>query len=337
MNAPRLKRFLTIFPLADDRWVLRGGTNELCRVHLRNERAQAAFGELIPLLDGGRDEEGILREAEARGVPRDAARALLDHLERSRCLEEANGHLLSADESAHHAGQLVFFSHFTSGGGAAEQARLAATRIDVAGERRLAQAVRELLTASGFAEPIPLEGTGPRALPAGEATPHAVVLAADHHDYEQLAAIDEWSRVSGRPWLLIRVLSAREAWVGPLFVPGDTASYRSFEARLRGQVPLLQPLPGLESYFAGGVEGLLPAQREVLAGVAVTELVKLFSGYQVPHLAGRFLAVDLATWDTESHDVWRIPRLDGDAALRPHPFPWKEALYGQTPTNDRRG
>ena len=44
---------------------------------------------------------------------------------------------------------------------------------------------------------------------------------------------------------------------------------------------------------------------------------------KVPQLLGKFLTINLWTWETELHEVLRLPALDRNEASRPRVFPWK--------------
>ena len=126
----------------------------------------------------------------------------------------------------------------------------------------------------------------------------------------------------------MRSLSAEEGWVGPLFVPFDTASYLSLEARLQANLPQVEDYRALGNFVrergrpAAGSGGLASGFL-VLAGIAAAEAVKFLSGFTVPQLAGRFLTVHYGTWATELHDVLRVPHLERPAD-RPTTFAWRE-------------
>ncbi|MFY9824362.1 MAG: hypothetical protein WAM82_23505, partial [Thermoanaerobaculia bacterium] len=166
------------------------------------------------------------------------------------------------------------------------------------------------------------------ALARGSGLPQLIVVAQQAHDPVLLEAMDEFSRRTRVPWLLVRCLSAEEGWVGPLFVPFDTASYLSLEARLQANLPHVEDYRSLGDFVresgrppAGG--GGLEPNFLVLAGIAAAEAVKLLSGFAVPQLAGRFLTVHFGTWVTEIHDVLRVPHLERPADAPPT-FPWQE-------------
>src|SRR5262245_17104509 len=110
---PRLKTFLSVFPISENTWGLRGGGDELWRMKLTDERAIRAFGALLPYLDGRTSTEEILRSLESAGVHNGAAAAVLRRLESTSLIEEANDNGLSAEELKQFEGQIRFFSRFT--------------------------------------------------------------------------------------------------------------------------------------------------------------------------------------------------------------------------------
>src|SRR5437867_1394077 len=80
---PRLKVFLSVFPISETTWGLRGGADEIWRMRLTDERAVRAFGALLPYLNGQTATGDILRSVESAGIHRGAAAAVLRQLEAS--------------------------------------------------------------------------------------------------------------------------------------------------------------------------------------------------------------------------------------------------------------
>ncbi len=369
LRHPKLKGHVTLFPLSPARWRVSGGADELSRIELRNEQAIAAFSRLLPLLDGRHEAASLIVRLADEGVSRAAVEALLNHLERAGLLEEADDHGLAADEVERHGQQIRFFSRFTSEGGAKLQAQLGRSRVAVVDgdSGRLAEEISRALLAAGIgavevlpalapapappaaAEPADAAGAAgvvflppaaaepaPRAHPWREALaarpaerPDLIVVSQQAHDPVLLEAMDEYAKQTRTPWLLVRLLAAEEGWVGPLFVPFDTASYVSLEARWQANLSHLDDYRSLGDFVrqsgrpAAACGGLAPAFL-VLAGIAATEAVKFLSGYAVPQLAGRLLTIHLGSWATELHDVLRVPHLERPAA-EPLDFPWQES------------
>jgi len=149
--------------------------------------------------------------------------------------------------------------------------------------------------------------------------------------------MDAFSKRHGVPWMLVRATTQSEGWVGPLFIPGDTASYLSLEARLRGNMSQYDEYVAFDAHvrrsgMAAAEAGGLVAFAYALAGVAAVELVKLVSDITVPALAGKFISVSLGSLETDIHEVLRFPRLEDEAYSRPGVAPWKEVSYDAAPT-----
>jgi DNA-binding transcriptional ArsR family regulator len=362
LKRPRLKGHLTLFPLSPTRWGVSGGIDELSRIELRNERAIDAFTRLLPLLDGRHEGERLVSRLAEQGLSRPAVEAILRYLEQAGLLEEADDHGLAPEEVTEQAEQIRFFARFTSEGGAKFQALLRRSRVAVVdgSSGRLARRLAEALLAAGVGEVevLPAEAPPPAAQEADEAAiaydagarepaarahpwrervaqrlPDLIVVSQQAHDPVLLETMDEFAKQTRVAWLLVRSLSAREGWVGPLFVPFDTASYLSLEARVQANLPFADDYRALGGYLrdrgrsaaAGG--GLEPTLR-VLAGIAATEAVKFLSGFEVARLAGRFLTIHFGTWTTELHDVLRLPHLERPAGAGPLPFPWQGGEAG---------
>jgi bacteriocin biosynthesis cyclodehydratase domain-containing protein len=355
---PRLKMFLTVFPLSDTSWGVRGGTDEVWRIKLSDPRAVRAFGALLPYLDGRTATEEILQSATTAGIHRPAAIAVLRQLETSSLIEEADAAGLSQDELRDYDDQIRFLSRFTQEGGAKYQAMLRGSRIAIVGDGALGDSLYACLAAAGFGEvniltrePLRarvwtehVAGTGPRTAihpltlkdlwPAALQAPQLLVVCQETHDPTLLEAVDTWSKDTRLPWLLVRNLEFQEGWVGPLFVPGDTASYRSLEARLQAAMSRLPEYQAFDAHVRATEPpprfGGLRAFFDILAGVATVEAIKLVTGIAVPELLGKFLTINLWTWETEVHEVLRVPALDRRDAPRPVLFPWKLLSHDDT-------
>jgi hypothetical protein len=363
LKHPKLKGHVTLFPLSPARWRVSGGMDELSRIELRNEQAIGAFARLLPLLDGRSESASLVSRLVEEGVSRAAVEALLQHLEQAGLLEEADDHGLEPDEMKRYEQQIRYFARFTSEGGAKFQALLRRSRVSVvdgfagrlAGE--LARALRE--AGIGQVEVLPAEAPPAAAAAAGDPgeeivalasgagqpatrvhlwretlarrrsdVPDLIVVSQQAHDPVLLEAMDDYAKRARVPWLLVRCFSAEEGWVGPLFVPFDTASYLSLEARLQANLSHVEDYRLLgefvrESGSPAAACGGLEPNFLVLAGIAAAEAVKFLSGFAVPQLAGRFLTIHFGTWATELHEVLRVPHLERPEA-GPLSFPWEE-------------
>ncbi|MCY4516984.1 MAG: hypothetical protein OXB99_07095 [Acidimicrobiaceae bacterium] len=353
---PRLKTFLTVYPINERTWGVRGGDGEFWSLRLQDKDAVRCLGVVLPFLNGSTPQAQVLEAVDKAGLDPNAGAELLDKLEAAGLIENADDAGLTSAQLDSYRDQIKLFSRFTSDGGAKYQALLLRSRIAVAGASSLAGALCGSLATAGLGQVTALlprdhqqsDVTGatevlqldresilpPHCL---DPLPKALVVAQTAHDPELLEAVDAFSKTHRVPWLLVRLIDQMEGWVGPLFVPGDTASYVSFEGRLRVNMAHYDLYVAFDQHartLDGGATdvGSLRPFASTLAGVAVTELVKHVTGLAVPALAGRFLSVNLWTLDTEIHEVLKLPRLENDAYSRPGVFPWKDVPYGSTKT-----
>ena len=165
---PRLKTFLSVFPLSATTWGLRGGTDELWRIKLTDERAIRAFGALLPYLNGQTAAEEILDTLEGAGFHRGAAAAVLRQLEALALLEEADPGGLSADELDRFAGQIRFFSRFTQQGGEKFQAALRDSHVALIADGGLGESLYRQLARAGFGEVTLLSRGRSRPVPGSK-------------------------------------------------------------------------------------------------------------------------------------------------------------------------
>ncbi|MEM9555444.1 MAG: hypothetical protein AAGC60_14405 [Acidobacteriota bacterium] len=324
---------------------------------LTDPRGIEAFGALLPFLDGSREADEILSTLEARGIDPGIVRAVLDHLETNSLLEEAEAPSLMSEHRERFASQIRFFSRYAADGGHAYQDMLATTRVAVIGSGRLAQSMLASLSNAGFEALVHLTDgeTEPDAEDSATSSwqslvldrrsiwpasgdlepPDLFVLALESHDPQLAEAMDAFARDRGVRWLLLRLFDRHQGWVGPLFIPGETASYLSLEARFRANIPFYDEYAAYDRHVRDRDDappsiGGLHAFVDLLANAATIELVKLVTGIDTPRLAGRFLTIDLFRWDFDMHEVLRMPRLDRGTGTGPSHFPWKEIPYGDT-------
>lgn len=362
---PRLKTFLTVFPISQATWGVRGAADELWRLTFRGQEAFGVLTALLPLLNGAYTLDAIFADMAAKGIARREVDKLLQQLLDASLLEDAEASHLPPEQEQQHASAIAFFSRYTSEGGGAFQARLRASRVAVLGEGELADCVQRQLLDAGVGTLIRWSSTAAtsdadgashqRGLDAGRVCsrpldaealrsaeptadfPQLFVVCQDIDDTDLLEAMDVCSKKREVPWLLIRSIESTTGWVGPLFIPRDTACYLSLDARLRGNLPYFSAQEAFyrhrkEARGIAAAYGGLRAFADLMASVATIETIKYLSGFSSPTLAGRFLTFNFLTWDVEMHEVLRVPGVGLDTT-RPDVFAWKEmpsdALKGE--------
>ena len=355
IQKPKIKSFLTIYPIDANTWGIRGGHDELSRLRLRNDQAIRTFGKMLPYLNGSLEIDALMDRVEGEGVDREDARELLQRLEAASLLEDNDAWGLSAEELDCYRSQITFFSRYGTLGGAKYQAVLNNSTVCVIGKGELANSLRRQLERSGFgrvlsfaldrsadgrdngdgsqerSEAVWLEALEASAEAAGAMHPLPSLFFApqESHDPVFLQAIDAFSKRHGAAWMLLQALESHEGWVGPLFIPGETACYRSLEARFRANLPFFPEHQAFEQYLwsegkNSAACGGLHVFFEFLASIAVVEAIKHVTNIRIPYLAGRFVTVNLLSWEIETHEVLRLPRLGLETMTGPVPFAWKE-------------
>ena len=356
LKKPKLKKFLTIFPISETTWGLRGGSDELWRLKLRDEQATHALA-LLGYLNGQYLVDEIINEMATKSVEADEVFLLLQRMEDASLIEEADSFGLSEKEEKDFHSQITFFSRYTSEGGAKYQARIRASRVGIIGEGNLGKSLRRQLAEAGFGEivllspdPAPirenLNGHGSSSadkwqtlrvlqldrdsvwIEKDESLPSLLFVAQEAEDPQLLEAVDRFSKLKKVPWLLVRALESHVGWVGPLFIPDETACYQSLEARLRSNLEYFPEHQIFTNYLrekrGPSVDcGGLHAFFELLSAIAVVEAIKFLANVTVPSLASRFLTINLSNWDVETHEVLRVPPL-GLGVTEPRLFAWKE-------------
>lgn len=353
---PRLKSFLTVFPISEDTWGLRGGSDEIWRLKLGARDAMRTFTALLPHLDGRQTTDEILARLAEQEVAPEAARHVLERLADAALIEEADDAGLTEREIDTFRDQITMFSRFSKTGGARHQRLLRRSHVAVVGSGRLSASVERQLAQVGFGritrlvedtdaedraansattETDGLTEIAQRPLdrlaiwPSEEQTPDLLFVPQQRHDSELLEAVDAYSKRREAPWMLLRTLDVREGWVGPLFIPGETADYLSLEARLRGNLPFYDESRAFDrkvrcSGQPGNPLGGLYPHFDVLAGIAAVEAIKLVTNIRTPDLAGKFLTIDPWRWELELHEVLKVPWVDHGLSASPTPLPWKE-------------
>lgn len=362
-HKPKLKGFVTLFPLSPTTWGIRGGSDELWRIRMRDQQAFETFSVTLPYLNGTFTQDEIVAALAAKGIASSDVLQLLRQLQDVSLLEEAQAFGLSPAEEQRFEPQISFFSRYTAEGGARYQSRLRSSHVAVVGDGYLGRAVARSLASSGCgtitvlaSDPAagatiadasttsddwrpqwhvrPLDRSHLWSDDEADALPRLFIVAQEAEDPLLLQEMDALSKRHKAPWLLLRALESHVGWIGPLFVPDETACYRSLEARMRGNLSFFPEHDTFTRHLTeagrpSAAVGMLHAFADILAGMAVTDAVKFITEFGMPATAGRFFTLNLMTWDIEVHDVLRVPRLGLDATT-PSLFSWKDMPQDET-------
>ncbi|NNF26983.1 MAG: TOMM precursor leader peptide-binding protein, partial [Gemmatimonadetes bacterium] len=174
-------------------------------------------------------------------------------------------------------------------------ARLATAGVEV---RAVGCGHREMVAAA-------LERHGVSVGPAGE----TLLVFTDDYQNPELAEVDADCRSEGRPWVLAR-LSGATAWIGPLFVPGETGCWHCLEQRLRGNRPLEELVQQRTGSTRAPVvaRAAVQASLEAALGVLMGHLVSSLGTGQSTALRGCVTTMNPATLEFGTHRLERRPQ-----------------------------
>jgi ribosomal protein S12 methylthiotransferase accessory factor len=265
---------------------------------------------LVPLLDGSRDLEALLRDASAEASPAELA-GLVSRLIAAGLVEECVP-VEAVDEQ-----EMAYWE--TAGldaNLAAERTVAGRVNLIVLGGTDEAEAER-VLRLCGLHRATPATTPDPRAGKTGQKWCDLSVVLCDDYLDPALARVDAEHRAMGRPWLLAKPTGAT-LYIGPVFQPGDGACWTCMVHRLwanrraEAQVqrvlqeagPAPRPAVGIGSSRASGV------------CLTMLEAAKWIAGHR--HASQHdILTLDAVTLRTERHQLRRRPQCEtcGDPGL----------------------
>lgn len=288
MNKPMLKRHLQIERVPPDAVILLGESQH----EILNGRI---FSHLLPVLDGQHTMEGLIHKLGGLVSPPEIMMALAQLGRRGLLVDGATEPGTPRDP----------FWHRLGSDARTAESRLAATPVR--------------LVALGSANPAPLRDALDEAtvrLTDGEDAALTIVVTDDYLQVG-LDAQNQAALASGKPWLLVKLVG-RKLWLGPLFVPGQSACWQCMAQRIEGNRQV-------ESYILQkqGRQQPLPTSRPALpttitlaAALATNEIVKWIVLGKNAALQGTLVTVDCRSMEMESHTVVRRPQCPvcGEAA-----------------------
>lgn len=294
LSRPKLRSYLRAEPL------------DAGHIALLGEESHAilqggAFVRLLPRLDGSRTVPMLVDDL-AGVVSAPELFYALDDL-------AAQGYLVDGADDGEADPTTAAFWHLDGVGASAALERVGLRTVEVAavgspGVRRAADALEEALRESGAR----VDG----------AAPALRIVVVDDYLRRQLAADNEASLRARRPWALCR-LSGATAWLGPVFLPGDTGCWACLASRLRANRQAERYLAarrGEEPVAPAG--GMTGASLALGAALLVTDVVRWLATDAQPVLAGRVVTVDVRTGATRHHVLARRPQCP---ACGPPPSP----------------
>jgi bacteriocin biosynthesis cyclodehydratase domain-containing protein len=243
------------------------------------------YAALAPLLDGVHEVETIF-EALGDTYPVEHVFAALDRLRTSGYLAE--------DHAAEARPAMAFWEHVGVPPSLA-RSRLEGTRVStvVFGEVDLGS-FADLLRDQGVSVACGSEVT---------------VVVTDDYLRPELVAWNTRSLISERAWLLVKPVGV-ETWIGPLFVPGQTACWECLAHRLRGHRKLEQYIAqrnGADVPMRATYAYLASTQRAALAEAA-TEITRWIGSGGQSSLLDRVISTSILTLKRSHHNLTRRPQ-----------------------------
>lgn len=307
-RAPLLAPWVRI-AWSDGRAVLEHGGRA---VVLEGRAAERLLPALLPLLDGTRDLERIVRALGRAAAP--AVEAALALLASHRVLVDGPPVACDAEPDAEAA--VRFEAAIAARRPADVQQALASAAVVVGGRAAAADELVRLLEACGI-------GAVGRADGPTEAAGADLAVVAPRPD--EVASLAGWNAArlaDGVPWLPVLPFDGRLAVVGPLIVPGESACLRCYEVRRAANSELGADHDAVEAVALRSATPLplAAAAAGLAASVALGWLARRDRA-----LPGRLLALEHVVLPVvETHFVLRVPRCPvcGDPRDRAVASPW---------------
>ncbi len=241
---------------------------------------------------------------------------------------EANGYIVEIDDDAPASDQTPFWHAATP-----------QTATTFSNLQQKTVAVR----AVGMADGQPLhDALASLDLSTGEIGDVCVVVTDDYLN-EGLAAINQAAMHAKQPWLLTRLVG-ESVWIGPLFVPDETACWECMAHRIRINRPVetfvQKKRVNKESTFTTA-RSALNATVSMGANMVATEVAKWVATGDLKHFESEFVTFNTLKLELDSHHVIRRPQCpvcgDSDAYRNdrePAPVQLHPAPKDQIPAPD---
>ncbi|HKD80939.1 MAG TPA: TOMM precursor leader peptide-binding protein [Candidatus Angelobacter sp.] len=315
--------------------------------------------QLISLLDGTRTVDDILNEM--RDFDESQILDSLQQLFEARLVEDAapGATRLSEDQQQFYSSQLTFFSQYSTEPHRIQD-KLAASQVGVIGLGAIGCSLLSSLADNGIGELLGIccahDLSGEES--AEERMSQQCRLRNPWVSYRGIRVVDEeWKSVleslKGLDFLVLAMegwnpgrleslneacletntmwmpigIRAQEGYLGPTIVPHQTACYKCYELRLKANLVHYEPHLVYEQHIRAGhiprQFGRLPQFRRTIADMAALEVIRLLTRFSPPTTYARMFTLDLLTFDTQFHDVLKLPRCPACGERAKHRPPFK--------------
>lgn len=294
MNKPIIKNYFLVEMLEPD------------TVFLVSETAYRIFTgkiykQLLPLLNGANSPTDMIQQLEGVVSPMEVYYAL-NQLQAQGCLTEATERIPPA-QSAYWE---LFGGTAVAAAEKLQQTAVAITTLGPINPQPFAQALKTVEI---------------NTLPAGQPASLQLVITDDYLR-DEISAINQQALQNKQPWLLAKPVG-NLLWIGPLFLPGQTACWACLSNRIHAnrQVEsyILKKLNRTEP-FPTSISAL-PSAIAMSANLIATEVAKWVTQGKNQQLYNQLITFDLLTSQTQSHYLVQQPQC---------PACGQPALFAQT-------
>lgn len=167
--------------------------------------------------------------------------------------------------------------------------------------------------------------------------PHLQVVLTDDYNCKELGRLNQKFEKNKTPWMLVKT-TGKEIWIGPIFIPGQTACWECLHHRLELHSPENKFYRALKNTDENPSRPHIdhPINNQIGANKALLEIVKWLYGDKSTRLVGNILSIDTYTLEQHYHTVVKRPQCQvcGDNSTS---LPLPVTLREQPPLSTRIG
>ena len=234
-----------------------------------------------------------------------SVRAAVNNLRDEGVLEDAESHGLAEDtprfESLH-----TYLSGCGIGPGQIARVR-SGCRLAVVGTGAMADEVIKTLRSSG----LDAEQISTMELVTTTPQPSLCIAADEWSNDAGRSALNDHAIRYGLPWLNL-VATGHTAWIGPLFIPGQTACWQCFQSRLNSNRRYRLHPSGTDKKVQHTtiIQPAAPPPifvQQIVAGLVTIEVLRFLFGHEPCQSIGRLITLSLTELTRNHETVLRLP------------------------------
>ena len=152
---------------------------------------------------------------------------------------------------------------------------------------------------------------------------HLDIVLTDDYNHKELRNLNQAFEKNQKPWLLVKT-TGREIWIGPIFIPGQTACWECLHHRLELHSPGNKFYRALKKTTENPVNPHIqhPINVQVGANKVVLEMIKWLYKAENSDLVGHIFSLDIYTMEQQLHKVVKRPQCSCCGTSRAqHPLP----------------